>query len=111
MEQWGTRETVKRCVQHVFKSIVDWRVLSAVDIHLAMVNAPITVTSKELGLWLTTALLLRRGSTVRFEALRQPAELFPFMIDIRYDEVSRSKDLLMVREGGVTSVGVVGFGA
>ena len=99
--KWGERSTVPRAFQRIVRSMVEWEILADAQSpgHFQPVPA-ITTNSKPLQLWFLRA-CHQAGPSEMVEAeqlLSQPLA-FPFRLSIKKNDLRRSTDFFIHRQG------------
>jgi len=99
-ESWGDRSTLERTIQHVLKSMAQWRVLEPGSekgsLHIA--SKPIHA-SEEISELLVHGVLLSQGCGMSLPQLVRHPALFPFKLQLNATRLRKHKNLRVQRQG------------
>ena len=100
-ETWGERSTLKRAVQRVVRSFVEWGVLAeSGDRGIFSPAAKVVVSDDGVGPWLVEAGLVSRGCReYPLRGLVDGASFYPLGLALSVGDVSRSSRLELYRQG------------
>ena len=106
-ETWGERTTVERAIQRLFRTLIEWGILtpdgSSDTFAIAAVQ---TIYEPQLALWLAEAVLHAHGSAIPYASLIQAPEIFPFRLNLQISDLTRSGRFETFREGSELLIGV-----
>jgi len=101
IENWGQRTTLRRAVQRLLRTFVDWGVLRDTDVRGRYDVAPRRQTeNRALALWLLDcALQANDAEQVSLRELGQLSYTFPFDLLLFVNDVRRSERFEVARQG------------
>ncbi len=101
VEGWGERSTVRRALQRIVRSMVQWQALTDAPTPGHFQAAPpIKTNSKPLQLWFIRASLkASRNEMVEADHLFSQPMAFPFKLTIKKSDLRRSKNFEIHRQG------------
>lgn len=99
----GNLGSIERAIERLFKTLLDWEVLTPDTDQKEFKILPRTVVSsmKELEFWLlSSALLTHPSDAIPFEDLLRLPELFPFRFSVTIDDLRKNSTFEVQRQGG-----------
>ena len=99
-ESWGDRSTLERTIQHVLKSMAQWRVLKPglETGSLVVARSPILV-SEEIAELLVHGVLLSQGRGMALSQLVSHPAIFPFKLQLNVATLRKYPCLQVQRQG------------
>jgi hypothetical protein len=99
-ETWGDRSTLERTIQHVLRSLTQWRLLQAGSEHGSLVgnSSPIRVDTNVSQL-LVRAVLLGQSKGLTFSQILAHPALFPFKLDLSVRDLIANPSFNVQRQG------------
>ena len=113
VKEWGDRETVRRVVQMVTKTMENFGFIKDVSKSNTMVfemaSSRKETRNVKLSMWFTEVVIrAEHVDMISFDEIKRKYFIFPFELQISLTELYKSDRLLVQREGDTVLVGVKG---
>jgi hypothetical protein len=100
IETWGDRSTLERTIQHVLRSLTQWRLLRPGEEHDSLIGPPRRISiGNDVGQLLIHSILLSGGKGLPFSQLIDHPALFPFGVHVTAQDLMKNPVLRVQRQG------------
>ncbi|MEW6558515.1 MAG: hypothetical protein AB1349_14395, partial [Elusimicrobiota bacterium] len=114
VKEWGDRETVRRMVQMVTKTMENFGFIKDISKSNTMIFEKASSKRKtknlKLSIWFTEVVIMAANvDMISFDEIKSKHFIFPFDLQISITEIYKSERLSVQREGDIVLVGVRGL--